>query len=31
MLLFVDSNETTPDISLPEVWFANEQRVLLSN
>ena len=27
----IDSNEITPDISLPKVYFTNEQRVLLSN
>ena len=27
----IDNNEITPDISLPTVYFTNEQRVLLSN
>ena len=27
----IDNNEITPDISLPKVYFTNEQRVLLSN
>ena len=27
----IDNNEITPDISLPQVYFTNEQRVLLSN
>ena len=27
----IDSNEITPDINLPTVYFTNEQRVLLSN
>ena len=27
----IDNNETMPDISLPKVYLANEQRVLLSN
>ena len=26
----IGNNEITPDISLPKVYFANEQRVLLS-
>ena len=27
----IDNNEITPDISLPKVYFTNEQRLLLSN
>ena len=27
----IDNNEITPDISLPKVYFTNEQRVVLSN
>ena len=27
----IDNYEITPDISLPKVYFTNEQRVLLSN
>ena len=27
----IDNNEITPDISLPTVYFTNEQRELLSN
>ena len=27
----IDNNEITPDVSLPKVYFTNEQRVLLSN
>ena len=27
----IDNNEITPDISLPKMYFTNEQRVLLSN
>ena len=27
----IDNYEITPDISLPKVYLANEQRVLLSN
>ena len=27
----IDNNKITPDISLPKVYFTNEQRVLLSN
>ena len=27
----IDTNEITPDINLPKVYFTNEQRVLLTN
>ena len=27
----IDNNEITPDISLPKVYFTNEQRLLLTN
>ena len=31
VIIDIDNNKMTPDISLPTVYFTNEQRLLLSN